>query len=401
MAVFFLRSCKIILKFNYCLIPALGPNNSETTVPVETLAPGDRVRIPAGERIPADGVVIAGHSAVDQAPITGESVPVEKTINDDVYAGCINGEGMLTVEVTRNSTDNTLNRIIQLVEDAQSTRSPTQRIVDRFAALYTPIIVVIAAMVALLPPLLAGAPVLSQGDTVGWLYRALTILVIACPCALVISTPVTVISAVTSAAKRGVLIKGGAYLEALAGVTAVAFDKTGTLTYGRPEVMLVRDVNCQGAGCDDCQDLLALATAVERQSTHPLADAVSRAAMTQGVYDRYAPAADVRTLTGHGVAGVVAGRPVTVASHRYFDQHFPHTDALCQQVNDAETAGQTAMLVHNGERVSGMITVADSLRADSRDVIDQLHALDLKTIMLTGDNRTVAQSIAAQAGVSS
>jgi len=219
----------------------------QETVPVDQLAVGERVLVRPGDQIPVDGQVVSGASSVNQAPITGESLPVSKMVGDDVFAGSINGEGALTVTVTRLAADNTLSRIISLVEQAASNRAHSQRMIDRFASIYTPAVTVVAALVAFLPPLLLNAPFYDTPTEHGWLYRAISMLVIACPCALVISTPVTVISAITAAARRGVLIKGGVHLEALGTIKVVAFEKTGTLTYGRPVLAQIHSADCTGA----------------------------------------------------------------------------------------------------------------------------------------------------------
>ena len=370
----------------------------EETVAVELLRVGDRIVVKAGERIPMDGMVESGQSAVDQAPITGESVPVEKETGDEVFAGTVNGSGALTVEVTRLVQDTTIQRIIRMIEQAQSVRAPTQRFIDRFAQIYTPLMVAVAALVAVLPPLLFGQPFLNQAGETGWLYRALALLVIACPCALVISAPVTVISAITAAARRGVLIKGGAFLEALAGINAFAFDKTGTLTYGQPVVTNFRSPDCADNSsehsCPPCDDVLALASSLERRSAHPLARSVVTAAEQRGVIDRYQPAQDVIALAGSGVQGLVNGKLATVGSHTLFDREHPHLGELCAMVKDAESAGQTTMMVCNGDRVVGFIAAADTLRDGSRAVVEDLKALGKKTAMLTGDNAAVAKTIA-------
>lgn len=378
-------------------------NGEETSVPVEDLRVDDTILVKPGERIPMDGEVMAGSSGVNQASITGESMPVHKTERDVVYAGTINGEGALEIRVTQLAEDNTLSRIIRLVEEAQSERAPSQRLIDRFAHYYTPAVVVLALIVATLPPLLFNAPFWDTPEGRGWLYRALAMLVIACPCALVISTPVTVISAITSAARRGVLIKGGAHLETLGRVRAVAFDKTGTLTTGSPAVTQLQTLDCEPdlASCANCDDVLALAAAVEKRSTHPLAQAIIRAAEEREVAHQYAPAAEVQALAGRGIQGQINGKTVTVGSHRLFDDEHPHAQALCQLVEAAEASGQTAMLISDGDRVRGFIAVADQLRPDSPDVIRNLNALGLETVMLTGDNAAVAQAVAAQAKVTS
>jgi Cd2+/Zn2+-exporting ATPase len=366
------------------------------SVPVEQLAVGDLIRVKPGERVPMDGEIVGGHSGVNQAPITGESIPVNKDKGDPVYAGSINGEGALTVRVTSLAADNTLNRIIKLVEEAQSAKSPSQRRVDQFAAFYTPIMVVAALLVATVPPLFFGAPFFEPATGGhGWLYRALAMLMIACPCALVISTPVTVVSAITKAARSGVLIKGGLHLETLGRVQAIAFDKTGTLTAGQPKVTHYHGINCTSDDrCDDCDDMLALAASVEKQSAHPLAHAVVGAAT------RTYAAENVTNLSGRGVRGEVNGHTVTVGSHRLFDEEYPHDAAICDAVHAYERDGQTAMLVAEDNNVRGIITVADTLRDSSKTVIRDLNALGVRTVMLTGDNATVANVIGGQAGVS-
>jgi Cd2+/Zn2+-exporting ATPase len=347
-----------------------------------------------------DGVVTTGESGVNQAPITGESIPVHKTVGSEVFAGTINGSGALEVRVTRLAADNTLSRIIQLVEEAQSVRAPSQRLIDRFAHYYTPAVVLIALLVATLPPLLFNAPFYDTADSHGWLYRALALLVIACPCALVISTPVTVISAITAAARRGVLIKGGAHLEALGRVKAFAFDKTGTLTVGQPTVTISRSVDCDtGETCERCDDVLALASAVERRSAHPLAKAVVNAAQARGLAEVYAPAEAVETLAGRGLQGRVNGKLVTVGNHALFEAEHPHSPNLCALVDSAEAQGQTSMLLCDGDRVRGFIAVSDRARADSRQVVSDLKSLGNTTVMLTGDNAAVAQAIGREVGV--
>ena len=275
---------------------------------------------------------------MNQAPITGESVPVDKAPGDVVFAGTVNGAGALRVRVTRLAGDNTLSRIIQLVEQAQAQRAPAQRWVDRFARIYTPIVIAVAAGVAFLPPLVGAGPL---GE---WFYRALVLLVIACPCALVISTPVSVVSAIASAARSGVLIKGGAALEALGGIRVVAFDKTGTLTRGAPEVVDVRCAALHSSEwpCADCDQVLADAAAVEALSEHPLARAVVGAAEARGLNERYAPAELVKAV-GRAVMGRVNGRMVTVGHHGFLHENDQaHEGPLCKAVDAAQARGQTA-----------------------------------------------------------
>ena len=365
-------------------------------VPVEQLAVGERVRIRPGDRVSVDGVIRAGQSAIDQAAITGESLPVDKAPGDAVFAGTVNTFGALEVEVTRLAADNTLSRMIALVEEAQSRQAPVQRFVDRFARVYTPVVTLIAALVAAVPPLFFGQPF--WGDS-GWLMRALQMLVIACPCALVISTPVSVVSALTNAAGRGVLIKGGRYLELLARVQVFAFDKTGTLTEGRPVTTDVLNV------CPDvnCGNGLQYAAALEAQSSHPLARALVAEAQAKQV--AVLPAQDVSILSGRGVTGQVNGARMTVASHPYFDIQVPHSDDVCAEAERLSAQGKTVMLLSHDDAlgnasVCSVFAVADTARATSRQAIAELHALgDIRTVMLTGDSRPVAEAIAAQVGV--
>lgn len=389
------------------LIPssAVRLNDSgEEVVPVSALRPGEDILVRAGERIPMDGVVRAGSSTVNQAPITGESLPVDKYPGEPVFAGTINGAGTLTVRISRLAADTTIQRIIKMIEQAQNVRAPVQRFIDQFARVYTPMVVLLAVLIAAVPPLLFGQPFLNPPGGIGWLYRALALLVIACPCALVISAPVTIVSAITAAARRGVLIKGGAYLEALADVKVFAFDKTGTLTRGEPHVTSYRSIDCledgdQSAGCANCDDVLALASALESRSSHPLARSVVSAAAERGLQSRYAPAGDVMTLTGSGVQGHVNGKLATVGSHYLFEREHPHATALCNLVKAAEAQGQTTMLVCDGDRVRGFIALSDTPRESSRQVIAELQAAGAQTAMLTGDNAAAAQSIGAQVGV--
>ena len=376
-------------------------NGAETVVPVADLQIDDTILVKPGERVPMDGTVMGGSSGVNQAPITGESVPVYKAVGDAVFAGSINGDGALELSITHLAADNTIHRIIKMVEEAQSQRAPSQRMIDQFAHYYTPAVTILAALVAILPPMLFNAPFFDTPETRGWLYRALAMLVISCPCALVISTPVTVISAITAAARRGILIKGGVYLEALGNVRAIAFDKTGTLTKGTPVVTQLRSVDCETGqdGCDHCDDVLALAAAVEKRSTHPLAQAIIHAAEERQIADQYAVAANVEVLNGRGVQGDVDGQVITVGSHELFDSEHPHSEALCRLIDEAEAQGQTAMLLCDGGRVRGYIAVADTPRDDTASIVQNLHALGLTTVMLTGDNIRAAQAIGRDVGV--
>jgi len=367
-------------------------------VPVEELRAADQIRVLPGERIPIDGVVTAGHSEVDQAHITGESLPASKAPGAEVFAGSINGAAALEARVTRLAQDSTLSRIIAMLQDAASRRAPSQRLVDKFAQVYTPTVALSAVALALVPPLFFGGAFWNTAEETGWLYRALSMLVIACPCALVISTPVTVISAITAAARRGVLIKGGAPLEALAGSEVVAFDKTGTLTRGTLNVEATFTDFCDDSpDCEPCADLIALAAAVEAQSTHPFASAIVGMAAERGL--NYARATSVETLAGNGVRGEVEGNLVTIGSHNYFDDQFDHTENLCEVAASIEAQGKSAVMVHDGENVRGLIALADTAREESAQVVSDLGEMGIKSVMLSGDNMRVAEAVAEEVGV--
>ncbi len=375
----------------------------EARVLVQDVQAGETVIVRPGERIPLDGRVLSGASAVNQAPITGESVPVEKGPGDDVFAGSINGGGALEMTVTRVAADSTLSRVIRLVEQAQSQRSPAERFIDRFARWYTPAVVLLAALVALVPPLVFGAPFIDHANpSEGWVYRALALLIVACPCALVISTPVTVVSSLTALARRGILVKGGAFLEALARVKAVAFDKTGTLTEGRPVVMQTQTATCppDAETCEGCDDLLAVAAAVERRAEHPLARAIVEAAEDRALGHRYGAAEDVQALAGRGVRGTLNGESVTVGSHALFHEEEVACGPLHDRITAAEAGGQTVILVGRNGSVEGFVGVADQPRRSTPAALRALKqaAQGLRLVMLTGDNPGVAESIAGEVG---
>jgi Cd2+/Zn2+-exporting ATPase len=349
---------------------------------VEAIGVGEHVLVGPGERVPLDGIVSAGESELDQSPITGESVPAVKQPGDEVFAGSINGGGALDVLVSRRAAETTLSRIIRRIEEAQASRAPSQGFVERFAHVYTPAVIALAAAVALLPPLLL------DGDFRGWFYRALVLLVVSCPCALVISTPVSIVSALTAASARGVLIKGGAHLEAIAAVRGVVFDKTGTLTHGVPAVTEV--VPLPGVSADE---LLALAAAVEARSGHAIGKAVVEHAAARGLSP--APARDVIALPGRGVRGVVGGAVVRVGSHRWFDEQGLCDHRLDAELTRLEAGGRSAMLVAvEGRGLLGHLGVADETRGDAADAVRELRDAGLHVAMLTGDNARTAQSVA-------
>ncbi len=368
-------------------------------VPVEDLRRGERVLVRPGERFPVDGTVREGRSAVNQAPITGESIPVEKGTGDEVFAGTVNGNGALVIEVQRLAQDSTIARILQMVEEAESEQAPAQRLVDRFAAVYTPIVFALAVLVAVIPPL-AGL-----GSLGTWVYRALVLLVIACPCALVISTPVTVVSALARAARSGVLVKGGRHLEALARVKVMAFDKTGTLTAGEPYVVGgTCELHPEGPQeCANCADLLAKAAALEGRSEHALARAVTRSAAEQGLEGRYPPGEDAVAHAGLGIAGTVAGHAVTAGNLAFQQQtgNGPLSDEMVRQIEAAEAEGYTVVLVEDAcceQRC--FLAIADTLRPNAREAVTGVKRAGVAhTVMLTGDNPHIAAQIAARAGV--
>lgn len=370
-------------------------------IPIGELQIGDVILVKPGERVAMDGRILAGVSALNQAPITGESVPVDRQPGDTVFAGSINGQGALEVEVTHLAADNTISRIIQMVEEAQEKKAPAERFVDQFARFYTPAVMALAVLVATIPPLLFDQPFLNDGDGFGWLYRGLALLVVACPCALVISTPVAIVSAISNGARHGVLFKGGAFVEAFSRVQAIAFDKTGTLTQGQPTVVALRTAVCDDGSCADCNDLLALAGAVEQQSEHPLAQAIVQEAATRGLEQQFTPATGVLALTGQGVTGQVDGRTVTIGSHTFFEANVPHTGAACERARADAEQGYTPLMVSADGRYLGTISVADAVRPDSQEVVHQLQEAGVQhTVMLTGDQATTAQAIAEAVGVS-
>jgi len=361
--------------------------SGEREVPPAEVAPGTAFVVRPGEKVPLDGTVRAGTSDVDQAPITGESVPVPKQAGDPVYAGTVNGDGLLEVESTKAAEDTTLAHIVRLVGSAQSRRAPSEQWVERFARYYTPAVMALAILVLLVPPLLFG------GAWAVWLYRALVLLVIACPCALVISTPVSVVAALAGAARHGVLIKGGAFVEAPAHLRAVAMDKTGTLTAGRPAVVGVFPIN----GHDDAE-LLARAAALEAGSTHPLAVAVLAYARERGV--KPDPVTDLQAVPGKGVTARFAGRPFWLGSHRYLEERGQETPEVHDRLEALAAEGKTVVVVGNDEHVCGFLALADTVRPEAKDAVARLKALGVaRVVMLTGDNRGTAEAVGRQAGV--
>jgi Cd2+/Zn2+-exporting ATPase len=364
------------------------PVMHEIRVPVEEVQPGETVIVGPGERVPLDGVLISGSSSVDQSPITGESVPVDVAEGSEVYAGTINGPGVFNIRTLRASNDTTLAHIIEIVEEAQAQRAPSQQFVDRFAAIYTPVVIAGAVLVAVVPPLLLAQPFID------WFYRALVLLVIACPCALVISTPVSIVAAIGAATRNGVLIKGGATLEALGRVRSVAFDKTGTLTRGRPQVSTIYALD------GDPEALLALAASVEVRSEHPLARAVVHRSRSSSS-PKLEEARDFTALPGRGAKAIAGGRTVYVGNSRLFDELGVSLEPVATTLESIYGQGGTAAIVGTESSVLGVIGLSDRPREESRGAISDLKEAGIKTVaMLTGDNERTAAAIARETGVS-
>lgn len=354
-------------------------------VPADSLEIGAVILVRPGDRIPADGEIVAGEGTVDEAPVTGESVPVRKEAGGRVFAGTINGEAVLRIHVTAAAADNTIARVVRLVEEAQEAKSPTERFIDRFSRYYTPGVLAVGALVAVVPPLISGA---SWSE---WIYKGLAVLLIGCPCALVISTPAAIAASLSAGARRGLLIKGGAVLEGLGKLTAVALDKTGTLTEGRP---VVTDVVALGRSEDE---VLALAAALEAGSSHPLALAILAKAQSAGVT---APAAtDAKAIGGKGVRAVIAEETVFLGSPQAARELAVLSADVDRRIETLNDEGKTVSILLVGDHAAGALAMRDEPRADARDGLQALRALGVRTVMLTGDNRRTAKAIGAQLGM--
>ncbi|WP_294766701.1 heavy metal translocating P-type ATPase [uncultured Rhodoferax sp.] len=362
------------------------PDGSWQEAPAKTVAVGQLVRIRPGERVPLDGVLENGQSAVNQAPITGESIPVAKAAGDTVFAGTINETGSFVYKVTAEATHSTLARIIKAVEEAQGSRAPTQRFVDQFARIYTPAVFAVALAVMLVPPLFFGAAWMD------WVYKALVLLVIACPCALVISTPVTVVSGLAAAARRGILIKGGAYLEQGRQLKALALDKTGTITQGKPVVTDVVTLGCEA------RDALRLAASLATRSDHPVSGAVA-VHWKERFGQALAEVDDFEAITGRGVKGRIAGLWYYLGNHRLLQELGISNEAAEAALKKLESEGKTAIAIASPSAALAVIGVADTVRETSRQAIGELHELGVRTVMLTGDNQQTASVIAKNVGI--
>ncbi|MGB3348014.1 heavy metal translocating P-type ATPase [Brucella anthropi] len=363
----------------------LERNGATTEVAADSLAVGDVISVRPGDRMPADGEILTGESAVDEAPVTGESTPVGKAEGDTVFAGTINGDGVLRVRVTAAAQDNTIARVVRLVEEAQEAKAPTERFINRFSTYYTPGVVVVAALVAILPPLVAG------GDWNEWVYKGLAILLIGCPCALVISTPAAIAAALSSGARRGLLMKGGAVLETIGKITAACFDKTGTLTEGKPKVTDVL------AGDLSEDEVLRLAASLDAGSSHPLALAIVGAAEQRSL--KLSVITQGKAHGGKGVSGAVGEMDLFLGSRRAANDIAAIPDALASRIAACNDEGKTvSVLVANG-KIAGAIAMRDEPRADAIAGLQELKAANIRTVMLTGDNRRTAEAIGRDLGI--
>ena len=369
------------------LSPTMAHVIGKGDLPVEELKVGDHILIRPGEKVPLDGVLIEGFTTINQAPITGESAPVEKKGGDEVFAGTLNEEGAVECKVTKKASDTTLAKIIQLVESAQSKRAHAQQWVEKFAKIYTPLMILFAALVALVAPLVFNQP----WDP--WIYRSLVILVIACPCALVISTPVSIVSGMTSAARRGILIKGGMFLEMPSKLKALALDKTGTLTYGRPIVQRVIPLNGHTE-----EELLERAAALESPSEHPIARAILSYAKEKNI--SVPRAEDFKVTKGKGAEGTFRGCRYWIGSHRFMHEMQQETDEIHQMAVKLEDAGHSIIAIGNHHHVCGLISVADKPRSNVKEILEKIRREGVEEIvMLTGDNKPAANAIGLLSGV--
>ena len=356
-------------------------NGEREEVAINSLQPGDVIEVAAGGRLPADGKLVSGFASFDESALTGESIPVERATGDKVPAGATSVDRLVTLEVLSEPGASAIDRILKLIEEAEERRAPIERFIDRFSRIYTPAIMAIALLVTLVPPLLFAA------SWQEWIYKGLTLLLIGCPCALVISTPAAITSGLAAAARRGALIKGGAALEQLGRVTHVAFDKTGTLTVGKPRVTAI----LPASGISE-SELLALAAAVEQGATHPLAQAIVREAQTR---ELTIPAAQAqRALVGSGIEAQVNGERILICAAGK-----QPAEAFAGQISELENAGQTVVLVLRNDAVLGVLALQDTLRDDALTAINELHQLGVKGVILTGDNPRAAAAIAGELGL--
>ena len=379
------RSLRAALEIAPAEATVQTPDGEWRAIPVAQIQLGQRVRIKPGERVPIDGVVRAGASAVDQSPLTGESVPVEKSVGDTVYAGSLNLHGSLEVEASTTAEGTLVAHIARVVAQAQARRAQVDRVMDRFAQVYTPLMLALATGVALLPPLLLGAP-LSE-----WLYRGLVFLVLGCPCALVISTPVTLLCALTALARQGVVVKGAAALEQTARLRAFAFDKTGTLTYGSQRIETAQSLDKQ-----PLSEHLQVALSLASHSEHPIAHAIRAYCQQQGL--TAAPLESFEAAPGLGVTGVVAGKTYRMGNHRFVEQHHACSKSLETLLESLESQGLTPVVLFD-HQPRAVFALQDTVRPDAADALAQLHTLGVHTVLLTGDTQATAKAVAQRVGV--
>ena len=354
--------------------------------PVEEITVGDIIIVKPGDKIPLDGEIIQGESSVNQAPITGESIPVDKNIGDTVYAGTINEHGSLEIKVTKLVEDTTISKIIHLVEEAQEQKAPTEAFVDKFASIYTPVVFILALAVMVLPPLLG------FGTWGEWFYKGLELLVVACPCALVISTPVAIVSAIGNAAKNGVLIKGGTFLEKAGAITAIAFDKTGTLTEGKPKVTEIKALNVSE------EELLSIALTLEDYSTHPIAKSIVGYANEKGIQPKNGEL--FKSIVGKGVQATIEDDIYYAGNLKLFEEMNGSLDNVKKQVQEIQNKGKTVVIIGTQNQIIGMIAVSDTIRETTASALEALKQSGVnQTVMLTGDNEGTAKMIASEANV--
>ncbi|ASV68371.1 MULTISPECIES: heavy metal translocating P-type ATPase [Cytobacillus] len=363
----------------------------EQVVSVEEILVGDIMLVKPGQKIAMDGMIVKGISSINQASITGESIPVEKGIDDEVFAGTLNQDGYLEVKITKLVGDTTIAKIIHLVEEAQGEKAPAQAFIDRFARYYTPVIMLIAVLIAIIPPLFL------DGSWESWVYQALAVLVVGCPCALVISTPIALVSAIGNAARHGVLIKGGIYLEELSHIQTVAFDKTGTLTRGEP---VVTDFNVHDDE-KESDEWLRMIASIEKLSQHPLASAVIHLADEKGLKDKDIEVTDFASLTGKGVQAKINGEKYYIGNPQLFTQLQVMPDTIGEMIGRQQSEGKTVIVFGTAKRILVTMAIADEIRQISKAVVEKLHQLGMKqTVMLTGDHHKAASRIGELAGVS-
>lgn len=366
-------------------------NGEELTLSVKDIKIGDCLIVKPGEKLAMDGRVTTGHSSINQSAITGESIPVEKSAGDTVYAGTLNSEGYLEIEVTKLVKDTTLQKIIHLVEEAQAEKAPSQSFIDRFARYYTPAIMIIALLVAIVPPLLFGA------GWEAWIYQGLAVLVVGCPCALVISTPVAIVTAIGNAAKQGVLIKGGVYLEEMGRLKAIAFDKTGTLTKGEP---VVTEFINYSSHTDD--QMLSIVASIESYSQHPLAGAILRMAESRNVSFRQLEISNFTSITGKGIRATIDNFTYCIGNRQLFEEDLQIIlpENIKTILNTLQNKGNTIMIVGNEENILSIVAVADELRDQSKHVLESLKEIGIKhTVMLTGDDQRTGNAIGETLGI--